>query len=52
MAGTEICYCILSLTAKLYLGWFLLINVLYVDGSTADETLQGGGAGVSASPPP
>lgn len=52
VAGTEICYCILSLTAKLYLGWFLLINVLYVDGSTADETLQGGGAGVSASPPP
>ena len=39
-AGTEIAYCILSLTAKLYLGWFLLINVLYVDGSTADETLQ------------
>jgi len=26
-AGTEIAYCILSLTAKLYLGWFLLINV-------------------------
>ena len=42
--GTEVCYCILSLTAKMYLGWFLLINVLFVDGSTADETLQGGGA--------
>ena len=42
--GTEICYCILSLTAKMYLGWFLLINVLFVDGSTADETLQGAGA--------
>ena len=38
--GTEIAYCILSLTAKMYLGWFLLINVLYVDGSTADETLR------------
>ena len=64
--GSEIAYCILSLTAKMYLGWFLLINVrafvwlvhvvctqpnaiplqvLYVDGSTADETLQGAGAG-------
>ena len=38
--GTEICYCILSLTAKMYLGWFLLINVIYVDG-TVDETLRG-----------
>ena len=28
----------LSLTAKLYLGWFLLINVLFVDG-TVDEAL-------------
>tara|TARA_B100000963_G_scaffold345354_1_gene349366 strand:+ start:1426 stop:3006 length:1581 start_codon:yes stop_codon:yes gene_type:complete len=44
--GTEVCYCILSLTAKMYLGWFLLINVLYVDGSTADETLQGGNVDV------
>ena len=26
-------YITLSLTAKLYLGWFLLINVLYADGS-------------------
>lgn len=34
-------YCILSLTAKMFLGWFLLINVIYVDGSTADETLTG-----------
>lgn len=42
--GTEICYCILSLTAKMYLGWFLLLNVLFVDGSTADETLQGSNA--------
>ena len=39
--GTEIAYCILSLTAKMYLGWFLLINVIYVDGTTADETLRG-----------
>ena len=38
--GTEVAYCILSLTAKMYLGWFLLINVIYVDGSTADETLS------------
>ena len=43
-AGTEVCYCILSLTAKMYLGWFLLINVLFIDGATADETLKGGGA--------
>ena len=39
--GTEIAYCILSLTAKMYLGLFLLINVIYVDGSTADEALRG-----------
>ena len=39
VAGTEIAFCILSLTAKMYLGWFLLINVIYVDGS-ADETLR------------
>ena len=39
--GTEVAYCILSLSAKMYLGWFLLINVLYVDGSTADEALSG-----------
>jgi prepilin-type processing-associated H-X9-DG protein len=44
LTGTEICYCILSLTAKMYLGWFLLLNVLFVDGSTADETLQGSNA--------
>ena len=37
-SGTELCYCALSLTAKLYLGWFLLINVLFVDG-TVDEAL-------------
>ena len=31
--GTEICYCVLSLTAKLYLGFILLLNVLVADGS-------------------
>jgi len=36
--GTELCYCALSLTAKLYLGWFLLINVVMTDG-TVDEAL-------------
>ena len=30
--GTELIYCVLSLTAKLYLGIFLLINVIMVDG--------------------
>jgi hypothetical protein len=29
-------YCTLSLTAKLYLGIFLLINVIYVDGSVEE----------------
>ena len=33
---TEIWYCVLSLTAKLYLGVFLLINVIGVDGSVED----------------
>ena len=37
--GTEICYCILSLTAKLYLGWFLMINVVMTDG--AENALGG-----------
>ena len=36
--GTELCYCALSLTAKLYLGWFLLLNVIMTDGSV-DEAL-------------
>jgi len=39
-AGTEISYCLLSLLAKLYLGWFLLVNVIAVDG-TVDEALRG-----------
>ena len=38
--GTEICYCLLSLTAKLYLGLFLLINVIMTDG-TAEDALEG-----------
>ena len=44
LAGTELLYCLLSLTAKMYLGWFVLINVLFVDGSVED-TLAGAGAG-------
>ena len=28
--GTELTYCALSLTAKLYLGWFILLNVVVV----------------------
>ena len=38
--GTEVAYCILSLTAKMYLGWFLLINVIAIDGATVEETLR------------
>ena len=38
--GTEICYCLLSLTAKLYLGLFLLLNVIMTDG-TAEGALDG-----------
>lgn len=41
--ATEIVYCILSLTAKLYLGLFILINVIMADAS-ANDTLSGGGA--------
>lgn len=38
--GSEVIYCILSLTSKMYLGLFLLINVILADG-TAEETLGG-----------
>ena len=38
--GTEILYCILSLSAKMYLGLFLLINVIFIDG-TAEGALAG-----------
>ena len=31
--GSELTYCVLSLSAKLYLGLFLLINVVMTDGS-------------------
>ena len=31
--GSELVYCILSLSAKLYLGLFLLINVIMTDGT-------------------
>ena len=41
--ATELAYCILSLTAKLYLGLFLLINVIMADAS-ANDTLGGAGA--------
>ena len=40
--ATEIVYCILSLTAKLYLGLFILINVIMADAS-ANDTLSGAG---------
>ena len=40
--GTEIAYCILSLSAKLYLGGFLLVNVIMADAS-ANDTLGGAG---------
>jgi len=35
-AGTELTYCVLSLTAKMYLGWFLLVNVIMADGSVTE----------------
>ena len=41
--ATELAYSILSLTAKLYLGLFLLINVIMQDAS-ANDTLGGAGA--------
>ena len=41
--ATEVAYCILSLTAKLYLGLFLLINVIMQDAS-ANDTLGGASA--------
>ena len=41
--ATEVSYCILSLTAKLYLGLFILINVIMQDVD-AEEALGGGAA--------
>ena len=40
--GTELIYCLLSLTAKLYLGTFLLINVIMVDGGVEQALANGG----------
>ena len=40
--GTELIYCVLSLTAKLYLGVFLLINVIMVDGGVEAALANGG----------
>jgi len=40
--GTELLYCVLSLTAKLYLGIFLLINVIMVDGGVEAALANGG----------
>lgn len=31
--GSELLYCVLSLSAKLYLGFFLLVNVIMTDGT-------------------
>ena len=42
-AATELAYCILSLTAKLYLGLFLLFNVIMAD-APANDTLGNAGA--------
>ena len=42
--GSELIYCVLSLSAKMYLGFFLLINVILTDG-TVEASLapaQGG----------
>jgi len=39
-SGTEVVYCILSLTSKLYLGWFLLSYVLWQDVD-AEQSLGG-----------
>ena len=47
--GTELTYCALSLTSKLWLGWFILLNVLYnkpEDGG-ADAALRGANEGDS-----
>jgi hypothetical protein len=44
--GSEIIYCLMSLTSKLYLGLFLLINVFMQDGDAVD-ILGGGGVGVT-----
>jgi hypothetical protein len=40
--GTEVCYCILSLTAKLFLGVLILVNVLMREGRAEDLLGEGG----------
>lgn len=42
LTGTELIYCVLSLTAKLYLGTFLLINVIMQDGGVEAALANGG----------
>lgn len=39
-SGSELVYCILSLTSKLYLGWFVLSFVIWQD-RTAEQSLGG-----------
>jgi hypothetical protein len=39
--GTEICYCVLSLVAKMWLGWLMLVNVIMTEGR-AEDALGGG----------
>lgn len=40
--GSEICYCILSLTAKLFLGTVILFNVIMAEGRANDSLGAGG----------
>jgi len=49
--GTELTYCALSLTAKLYLGWFVLLNVVIVspDEGGAEGALTDSNNGAQAS---
>ena len=39
--GTEICYCVLSLVAKMWLGWLMLFNVIMTE-DLAEDALGGG----------
>ena len=47
--GTELTYCTLSLTAKLYLGWFVLLNVVAV--SPEDGGAEGAPRAVAQTSP-
>ena len=38
--GSEVCYCVLSLVAKLWLGLLMLFNVIMTE-STAEQSLGG-----------